>query len=44
MKLYTIQDKSKLKSVSNLKFDLEKDIHMSANNVHNLPKSEIRLK
>jgi three-Cys-motif partner protein len=24
--------------------DLEKDIHMSANNVHNLPKSEIRLK
>jgi len=28
MKLYTIQDKSKLKSVSNLKFDLEKDIQV----------------
>ena len=28
MKLYTIQDKSKLKSISNLKFDLEKDIQV----------------
>ena len=28
MKLYTIQDKSKLKSISNIKFDLEKDIQV----------------
>jgi len=28
MKLYTIQDKSKLKSVSNIKFDLERDIQV----------------
>jgi predicted transport protein len=28
MKLYTIQEKSKLKSISNLKFDLEKDIQV----------------